>query len=385
MIVPDFNNSLLNLTATICEVYGCKSSYSSLPNLPIDELKDKRNIILLVIDGMGYNFFSQFAKESFLKSKLLKPITSVFPSTTAVAITSILTGLSPQEHALTGWFVYLKELGSVSQILPLIPRYSQNMYFDNDIDSNNIYNLKPLVNNFGVDTYFVHLDKYSDDNYQKILRGDSFYYGFKELTDISPLIKDALNDNNNNKKKFIYSYWNGLDNISHRLGCKTDDTLNHFSEIQNEINRIINLINLEDTALIITADHGFIDVPDSNKFRVKDFPGLRECLVLPLMGEPRSPYCYLRSGKEKLFKEIWEKYLSPYSNLFHIDEMLEKKIFGLNEISAKFADRVGDYVIVMNDGYVLLDNVMLEKEMNLTGYHGGMTKDEMLVPLIYIG
>ena len=52
---------------------------------------------------------------------------------------------------------------------------------------------------------------------------------------------------------------------------------------------------------------------------------------------------------------------------------------------SKFYDRVGDYIIIMNDGYVLLDNVLLEREMDLIGYHGGITENEMLVPLIYLG
>lgn len=385
MIKPDFDNSLLNLTASICETYDCKSNYKPLPNLPIEELKKKKNIILMVVDGMGYNLFNELANESLLKSKLLKPLSSVFPSTTAVAITSILTGLSPQEHALTGWFVYLKELGSGAKILPLIPRYSNEEYFKNKDDSNEIYGLSSLIDNFGVDSYFIHLEKYQDDSYQKLLRGESYFYGFQELKEISPIIKNVLNIDNSNNKKFIYTYWNGLDNVSHREGHRSEEALSHFTEIQAELDKIIKSIDFEETALIVTADHGFVDVPDSNKLRVKDIPGLRECLVLPLMGEPRSPYCYLRSRKEKEFKEIWEKYLSSYSSLFQIDEMVEKEIFGRNTINPKFTDRVGDYVIVMNDGFVLLDNVVLEHEMNLKGYHGGMTKDEMLVPLIYIG
>ncbi len=384
MMLPDFSNSLLNLTASICLAYGHKTKYETLPHLDNNKLKDKKNIILLVVDGMGYNFFQEFASKPRIKDCIISPITSVFPSTTAVAITSILTGLSPQEHALTGWFVYLKELGSVSKILPLTPRYSKLMYFDNEVDSSDIYDFSPIINNFEADSYFVHLDKYKDDHYQKFLRGNSTFKGFNDLTELSDQITSSLNDKSDNRK-FIYSYWNGLDSISHYYGCRSKEAINHFEAIETEIEKIINLTDLTDTALIITADHGFTDVPDSNKFRVNDIPGLRECLILPLMGEPRNPYCYLRLGKEEEFKEIWEKHLSPYSSLFHIDEMIENKIFGFNAINSKFTDRVGDYLIMMNDNYALLDNVMLEKEMDLIGYHGGTTQDEMLVPLIYIG
>ncbi len=384
MMIPDFNNCLLNLSASICEVYGCNAKYNSLSILPIAELKKKKNIVMIVIDGLGYNFVKEFGKDSILDQNLLCPITSVFPPTTAVAVTSILTGVAPQEHALTGWYVYLKELGSVSKILPLIPRYSTLGYFNNESDSNDVYEFKSLIDDFQVDTHFIHLEKYRDDFYQKILRGNSLFHGYNDISELSDIISKSLNDNSENKR-FIYSYWNGLDGISHKFGFKSNEALTHFEEIKKEIGKIGEMVNFDDTAVIITADHGFMDVADSNKIRVNDIPGLRDCLVLPLMGEPRTPYCYLRSGKEIKFKEIWKKYLSPFSKLYHIDDLMDLNMFGIKAINPKFFDRVGDYIIIMNEGYVLLDNVMLEREMDLIGYHGGVTENEMLVPLIYLG
>lgn len=384
MIYPDFNNSLLNLTASISLAYGCSSSYQPLTSLPISDLQNKKNVILIVIDGLGYNFYKEKVKEPILANSNFDPITSVFPSTTAVAITSILTGKSPYEHALTGWFVYLKELGSVSKILPLVPRYSESVYFDNDEDSNDIYGFDCLLDSFNVDTHFIHLNKYQDDSYQKLLRGKSHFHGFDDLSEFSHTITKAINTRKSSKK-FIYSYWNGLDAVSHKYGYDSKEAVEHFDQIQSELANIAKNINTEDTGLIITADHGFINVSNQNKIRVKDIPGLRECLVLPLMGEPRSPYCYIRSGKEKQFKEVWKKHLSDYSQLFHIDELVKKQIFGLYQMHSRFPDRVGDYILFMNDGYVLIDNVLLEKEMDLVGYHGGLTQNEMLVPLIYIG
>lgn len=384
MILPDFDNSLLNLTASISLCYGCSPSYKPLTRLSLDGLKSKKNVILMVIDGLGYNFFKENVSNQLLINGDLGAITSVFPSTTAVAITSILTGKSPHEHALTGWFVYLKELGSVSKILPLAPRYSDSLYFNNDEESNDVYGFDSLIDNFKVDSHFIHLNKYQNDAYQKLLRGKSHFHGFDNISEMATQVNKVVSSTESSKK-FIYAYWNGLDAISHTYGYNSPEACQHFTDIQEQIIEVAQTINTQDTALIVTADHGFINVPDDHKFRVKDIPGLRECLVLPLMGEPRSPYCYLRSGKEKQFIETWEKYLSSYSQLFHIDELLEKQVFGLNDKHNKFSDRVGDYVIVMNDSYVLIDNVLLEKEMDLVGYHGGLTQNEMLVPLIYVG
>ena len=122
MYKPNYQNgSIVNLMSSIKEVLGGKSRYKPLDIFDFSNIS-KKNIVLIVIDGLGYNYLTKYGKDSFLYKNLKGKMTSVFPATTASAMTTFSTGLAPQQHALTGWFMYLKEIGAVSVILPFTSR-----------------------------------------------------------------------------------------------------------------------------------------------------------------------------------------------------------------------------------------------------------------------
>ena len=117
---PDYHNgSIVNLTASILGAMGRpRAAYAPLAALPPERLRITRNVALLVIDGLGYNWLRSHGEGSFLQRHLLARISSVFPSTTASAVTTFLTGDAPQQHGITGWFMYLREIGAVTRVLP---------------------------------------------------------------------------------------------------------------------------------------------------------------------------------------------------------------------------------------------------------------------------
>jgi hypothetical protein len=108
---PDYNGgSIVNLMSTIGKNFGVELPYPELSVLGSGELEGYKNIVHIVIDGLGYNYLNA-KKKNYLKSNVKAKITSVFPSTTSACITSFATGLAPKEHGVTGWFVRLKEKG----------------------------------------------------------------------------------------------------------------------------------------------------------------------------------------------------------------------------------------------------------------------------------
>jgi hypothetical protein len=96
--------------------------YAPLRDLDVAALGAARTLVLLVIDGLGYNHLVRHGAGGMLRHHLVGRLTSVFPSTTASAITTFLTGLVPQQHALTGWHLYFREVDRIVAPLPLQPR-----------------------------------------------------------------------------------------------------------------------------------------------------------------------------------------------------------------------------------------------------------------------
>src|SRR3989344_9707031 len=115
---PDYENSTLNLVASIQYYLGKKPKYKPLKNIDLSKIKDSRNIIFLVIDGLGYEFLMKYGQGTILNKNIKGKITSTFPTSTSAAMTALSTGLSPQEIGMSGWYMYLKEFGSQIISLP---------------------------------------------------------------------------------------------------------------------------------------------------------------------------------------------------------------------------------------------------------------------------
>ena len=124
MSVPDYaGGSIVNLMASVITARGGKTfGYPVLKGLDTRDLRGARNLILIVIDGLGYKYLLNAGPGRTLRQHLKGKITSVFPTTTATAITTFLTGIAPQQHGITGWFTYFKEIDRVTAVLPFRAR-----------------------------------------------------------------------------------------------------------------------------------------------------------------------------------------------------------------------------------------------------------------------
>src|SRR5437762_3143744 len=118
---PDYDGgSLVNLVASVVGARGGKPLHAPLRDFEFPAAA--KNLVLLIIDGLGDNYLARHGKGSALGRARRRSLTSVFPSTTASAITTSYTGRTPLEHGLTGWFTYFGEAGCVSAPLPFRSR-----------------------------------------------------------------------------------------------------------------------------------------------------------------------------------------------------------------------------------------------------------------------
>jgi predicted AlkP superfamily pyrophosphatase or phosphodiesterase len=139
-----------------------------------------------------------------------------------------------------------------------------------------------------------------------------------------------------------------------------------------------------DTTLIITADHGQIDTPRSKVIFANDHPKLYETLTLPLCGEPRVAYCYVHPSKSKQFENYVKDKLDYCCELYRSEDLIKRGMFGLYKPNDKLFDRVGDYILIMKDNYFIKDSLLGESLNFFKGNHGGLSEDEMLVPLVLV-
>src|SRR5262245_8647221 len=120
---PDYTGGgLVNLLGSIVAGCGGRARHSPLTALGAAEIGAARNVVLLIVDGLGDGYLRRRGAGGELARRRRSAITSVFPPTTAAAITTTYTGCTPLEHGLTGWFTYFGEAGCVAAALPFRSR-----------------------------------------------------------------------------------------------------------------------------------------------------------------------------------------------------------------------------------------------------------------------
>lgn len=383
MIAPDFKGgSIVNLMSSILKGHGAHSDYAPLSLLNPAEASCFKNVILLVLDGLGYNYVMANGQGTLFKKHLRGSMTSVFPSTTATAITSFLTGDAPGEHGVTAWYVYLKELGMVTRILPFTSRFGHLDLRSSGVDPKMIFSAEPVFKKIRIKSFALnHLDL-AKSEYNLANNEGARVRGYKTLKDLfEEIIKIAKGSK---EKRYISAYWGKFDESCHKTGVKSRETKKHFKELGRELDNLAKALAGTDSLVIVTADHGLINVKKSERIYLEDHPRWAETLTLPLCGEPRVAYCYVRPGKTKQFEEYVKDRLGKYCALYKSEDLVKSGWFGMGEKHSRLNERIGDYTLIMKDNYVILDRVLGGKEVTHIGFHGGTSAEEMLVPLVVI-
>lgn len=381
MVLPDYQGgSILNLMASIESACGGNPPYLPLRALPPDEIAGARNLILLVIDGLGHERLISGCAGGALHRHLRAKITSVFPSTTATAITTFLTGLAPQQHGLTGWFTYFREIGSVAAVLPFRPRHGGRSYREAGIEVNALMGHTPFFDKIAVPSYVVSPEWIVHSDFNAAHSGRAQRRGYDSMDTMFQSIAGIVRESA--ERKYVYAYYPGLDTLAHEYGIGSPRATTLLSRLDEAFERFLAEIGGSDSTVIVSADHGFIDASPGSQIELDDHPALAETLLLPLCGEPRAAYCYVHADKAEPFETYVRNELSTQIGLFKSRQLVEEGWFGPGNPHPRLLDRVGHYTLVMRENYAIKDWLIGESRYTHIGQHGGVSEAEMQVPLI---
>ena len=375
---PDYKgNSIVNLMSSIMSALGLENPYEPLSRDSNLNLDSSSNIVLLIVDGLGYNYLKDKVANTLLAKSVQKDITSVFLPSTGPAISTFFTGLAPQQHAVTGWYVHLPEYGLVSRFLPFTSSVDWNVLSDNISES---VGASPLV--IDKRNHFVIVgDEIVDSVYSRYMSGNAERLGYSNMSDFFGQIRKAISSEG---KSYIHAYWPQLDAVAHLLGIQSSETKDHLQTFDKALQSFVKVIQGTDTKLVVTSDHGFNDVSPENVVYTRDHPDLMSCLSLPLCGDTRTVYCYVRPSKISAFERYVSTNLDHACEFHKSQDLVDREWFGLFEPSPKLLERVGDYTLIFREGYAAMNCFPGAEPPMMLGHHGGTSEDEMMVPLIVI-
>lgn len=378
MVLPDYHGgSIVNLMASISAACSAtRTPYAPLAALPASELQHARNIILIVIDGMGYNFVMQRA--SRLREHVKVRITSMFPSTTATAITAFMTGVAPQQHGLVGWFTWFKEVGSVVAPLPFKARHGGTPLNEQGVEPVAMFTTPSIFNSLRVPVTVISPKRIVDSPFNVRHCGGAARRAYDSSARFFREIEEAAKQSS--QRKFIYAYYPELDTLAHVHGIASRPVADLFAKLDGLFGAFLGAMAQTESAIIVCADHGFVDV--ERTIELDQHPELAKMLMLPLCGERRIAYCYVKHAVRARFEDYVKERLIDFAELHESDTLIERGWFGLGEPHPALRERVGDYTVVMKGNYGIKDWVQGETRHQHIGAHGGVTEDEMFVPLI---
>lgn len=377
--LPDYSGgSIVNLMSTLAQHFGVASDYPGLRLFPAKRLEGSQRVALIVIDGMGAELLEQYARSSALRQHQVATMTSVFPPTTASAISSFMTGTAPQQHGLTGWFMHFRELGAVTAVLPFMTRYNRAGIDRSGVAFESLINAAAFATALGVPSAALLPDDLKDSAFSRGLSGTEQRQGYRDLNGFVTALEQFCHG----KNRYLYAYWPYLDSLAHRYGPSATQVKSHLQELDAALAPLIASAQATDTLLIITADHGFIDSGPAECIHLSSHPELGAMLSQPLCGEPRSAYAYVRHSCADAFEDYIASEFKAFATAYPSEQLIEAGWFGLGRPHPELAARLGDYVLVMKQRYTLRDTVLGETHFDLLGMHGGITRAEQLVPLI---
>ena len=312
----------------------------------------------------------------FLNKHLKEELTAVVPSTTTAAMTAYYSGKSPFEHGWLGWSLYFKEYGRCIDTFLNTDSYTGEklelphaghtlMGYPHVLDQ------IEETNSHSIKTYMIepaHID-YQGKN-TKIGVSSA-----KELIDEIERLVDTR------ERKFIFGYWVDPDKTMHEKGCYSDQTKEKIKEI-NDLLRDLSE-KMEDTLLIVSADHGLIDVEPTTY--LNDYPELTTCFLMPPFVEGRLMSFFIREDLRERFAQQFNELFSDDFLLLTRQQALEMNLFGYHQPHLKTLDFIGDFIACATGRKILSYLPATKtKKFDFTAAHAGLTREEMVVPLILV-
>lgn len=389
--------SIANLPAMVARLLGAELPGAAPPlaeHLWADMAAGVRRVIVVVLDAVGYVHLQRVlvGEDTFLhrlaQAGLLVPITSVFPSTTVAALTTLWTGWPPGGHGFVGTQLLLSEQGLLANMLRLAPaahRRSEEL-LDWGWDPGEFVTAPSLGQQLtasGVETVAHTYYPFIGGGLDRVfLRGMTHVQGYAGFSDMWINLRHTLRQRRA-EPLFTSVYWGGIDAVSHLYGPDGEPfqaTLRHlFRSLDEDFLGPLPAAAREGTLLMITADHGQTMTPPERAVRLSDHPTLRRTLLLPPAAESRAAYLYVQPGQAGTARAYIAEHLADRYFLMEAERALAVGLFGPDKPHPEVRARLGDLLLLArNDSQLLVD----EEQEPLRGHHGSLTPEEMLVPLL---
>lgn len=396
LVMPCYEGlSLVNLPGTVTRLLGIPAfGEPPLDTMITDHLDAPyQKVVFLLVDALGYDLFKQIITSErgsvwgrYFDQGVFSPITSICPSTTASALTTLWTGVGAGAHGIIGYEMWSKQFGMViNNILHSAANVKNDVGglsragFDPAVFMDSP-TLGPHLRAHGIKpTTFIHSSiAYSGLSVMQMK--DVSLKTYVNEADLCVSLADHLNQRRG-AREFVYVYYSDVDTLMHRYDAVDIRVMLQFMAFSSlfESGFMKNLSRevAKETLLILTADHGSIATPPYDHYNLANHPELVSFLVMQPTCEHRLPFLYIKPGQVGQVQDYFARTWPDDFYLIDPAEALEGGLFGPGPFVDGVQDRLGDLIAVSRgDAYLWWS----PRPNLMAGRHGGLSAGEMLVP-----
>jgi len=350
-MLPPLPKTLGNLNQVLPALIESVQGKSNKLNLPTAS-----GAVCLLIDGLGLNNLMASSAHARFMTRNLSPtkLLSTLPSTTATALTTLATGLAPNSHQIFG-YSYFDRLQK--------QEFSYLNSFVNYQDSEHLASYPQLADH--TQFFFVAPRKYENSGFTGLTFRNATYVAIDDLADrfeaASKLAAGSI----------VYLYVPELDQIGHKYGWQSQTWVSKLEDLDSLATKISDSLTKRGSGLVITSDHGMVDVPAENQIELAEyFP-----TAIAVTSDPRARFLYFeRPEQAEAARDL--------SN--------ELKVFGeivlVSQVLSNVNPRQPDLVLFAKGKFAFYDRRFSSAKSRLmVGQHGSFSDDELKVPLVLGG
>ena len=367
-VVPDYGDACV--TALVPALLGDPDGLDGWPRWLPTEVGEAPRVLLLVLDGLGWNQLEGRSDRVPVVAGLSGgPITTVAPTTTAAALTSISTGVPPGEHGVVGYRIAVGDhnLGAHTEVLNAL-RWTSTI--EDAKRRHDPRSFQPC-SLFGDQWPLVVTRRtFLESGFTAAHLSDTRLVGYDHRDGMVESVVGAFAEG----EAFVYAYWDDIDRTAHEFGLadRYDEELAACDVMVDDL-----LARLPaDTAVVVTADHGQVHVGE----RMLELPGPVTSLIDGQSGEARFRWLHARPGAAADLAAGAVEAFSDVAWIRTVDEVVVDGWLG-PVVTGAARRRLGDVALVPFEPVAFVDPVE-HISIDLIGRHGSLTTDEVLVPAL---
>lgn len=344
-----------------------------------DRIGHDRPLLFVLVDGLGCVFDELATPEGLIAGAEGIQLRSVFPSTTAAALTTLATGAWPSQHGVLAWYTHLHRYDLTATILPFVERDSERKLQEFGIRPSEAFSYPSRMAAIEGRFRTYHPRAISNSEFTNYQRGSAPTDPYDHLRDAVATVVSRIAEQD--EVGIHYLYLPMVDSASHRDGPNASATLRALEAVDQALGLIAEQLDGR-ARIAISADHGELHVSAAEKSLFLPDDPLLDDLHTPPHGEPRVPMFCVQRGRERVFEgEFRERWGKDWALLTR-DEAEEMRLFGPEPLTSIAAERIGSHLALSANKNVLVYGEAGNKVSALNGYHAGLRAEEMEIPLL---